>query len=212
MAAAEYAEMYQRSSAVFPEEAVSARLRGRMTATYPFHQTLIDFLNNKLALAENFQSMRGVLRVLAMTVRSLWARRAPVQVIHVSDIDLQNGAIVDELLGRTASADLRQVLTADIGSADTHNLKGGLSNAQRQLRPPAAVFPPRLVGPPPPAAQPRRGAGQHSARRHGAGGIFAGAGDCKEAGRHRRCAVDPGGEEPGADRGSGRAGGNPTVR
>lgn len=130
-AAADYADMYQRSSAVFPEEAVSARLRGRMTATYPFHPTLIDFLNNKLALAENFQGTRGVLRVLAMTVRSLWARRAPVQLIHVSDIDLQNGAIVDELLGRTASADLRQVLTADIGSADTHNLKGGLSNAQR---------------------------------------------------------------------------------
>jgi hypothetical protein len=60
LAAAEYAEMYQRSSAVFPEEAVSARLRGRMTATYPFHQTLIDFLNNKLALAENFQSLFNI--------------------------------------------------------------------------------------------------------------------------------------------------------
>ena len=36
-----------------------------------------------------------------------------------------------ELLGRTGSADLRQVLNTDIGSTDTRNLQGGLSNAQR---------------------------------------------------------------------------------
>ena len=127
----EYTEMYQRNSALLPEEATSIRFRGRMTANYPFHPTLIDFLNNKLAQAENFQGTRGVLRVLAMTIRSIWTKNVPVQLIHVSDIDMQNSAIVDELLGRTSSADLRQVLNADIGSTDTHNLQGGLSNAQR---------------------------------------------------------------------------------
>ena len=43
---------------------------------------------------------------------------------------MQNSSIVNELLGRTGSADLRQVLNADIGSVDTTNLQGGLSNAQ----------------------------------------------------------------------------------
>lgn len=127
----EYTEMYQRNSSLLPEEATSVRFRSRMIASYPFHPTLIDFLNNKLAQAENFQGTRGVLRVLAMTIRSLWAKKAPIQLIQVSDIDMQSSVIVDELLGRTGSADLRQVLNADIGSTDTHNLQGGLSNAQR---------------------------------------------------------------------------------
>ena len=53
-----------------------------------------------------------------------------IPLIHVSNIDMQNSAIVNELLGRTGSADLRQVLNADIGSVDTSGLQGGLSNAQ----------------------------------------------------------------------------------
>jgi hypothetical protein len=127
----EYTAMYQRNAAMLPEEASSLRFRDRLVANYPFHPTLIDYLNNKLAQAENFQGTRGVLRVLAMTIRSIWNHKVPVSLIHVSDIDMQNGGIVDELLGRTASADLRQVLNADIGSVDTHGLQGGMSNAQR---------------------------------------------------------------------------------
>ena len=130
----EYTEIYQRNASILPEEATSIRFQGRMAASYPFHPTLIDFLNNKLAQAENFQGTRGVLRVLAMTIRSIWSKRAAIPLIHVSDIDMQSSAIVDELLGRTGSADLRQVLNTDIGSTDTHNLQGGLSNAQRADR------------------------------------------------------------------------------
>lgn len=125
-----YAEVYQRNPSLLPEAAVSVRFWDRMVENYPFHPTLIDFLNNKLAQAENFQGTRGVLRTLAMTVRSIWNRQMRIPLIHVGDIDMQNNAIVNELLGRTGSADLRQVLNADIGSVDTSNLQGGLSNAQ----------------------------------------------------------------------------------
>ena len=129
-----YASLYERNASMLPEEATNYNFQNRMLANYPFHPTLIDFLNHKLAQAENFQGTRGVLRVLAMTIRSIWNKKIHTQVIHVSDIDMQNGAIVDELLGRTGSADLRQVLNADIGSVETHTLQGGLSNAQRADR------------------------------------------------------------------------------
>ena len=125
-----YSEVYQRNPSMLPEAATSVRFRDRMVENYPFHPTLIDFLNNKLAQAENFQGTRGVLRTLAMTVRSIWNKQVAIPLIHVSNIDMQNSAIVNELLGRTGSADLRQVLNADIGSVDTANLQGGLSNAQ----------------------------------------------------------------------------------
>ena len=125
-----YAEIYRRNPSMLPEAATSVRFRDRMLDNYPFHPTLIDFLNNKLAQAENFQGTRGVLRTLAMTVRSIWNKHTSIPLIHVSNIDMQNSAIVNELLGRTGSADLRQVLNADVGSVDTANLQGGLSNAQ----------------------------------------------------------------------------------
>ena len=127
----EYTALYRRNSSMLPEEAVSVRFRERLAANYPFHPTLIDFLNQKLAQAENFQGTRGVLRVLAMTVRSIWSRQEAVGMIHTGDIDLQNSAIVSEILGRTGSADLMNVLTADIGSTESYTLQGGLSNAQR---------------------------------------------------------------------------------
>lgn len=127
----EYCSMYKRNSSMLPEEATSVRFQERLLSNYPFHPTLVDFLNQKLAQAENFQGTRGVLRVLAMTVRSLWSKKLPVGMIHTGDIDLQNSAIVNELLGRTGSAELQLVLNADIGSTETHTMQGGLSNAQR---------------------------------------------------------------------------------
>ena len=131
IAADEYEAMYQRNSSMLPEEATSIGFHDRMISMYPFHPTLIDFLNNKLSLAENFQGTRGVLRVLAMTVRSLWTRNIKATVIHVSDIDMQNSNIVDEILGRTGSADLKTVLNADVGSVGTYDLSEGISNAQK---------------------------------------------------------------------------------
>ena len=125
-----YTEVYQRNSSMLPEEATSVRFRDRMVDNYPFHPTMIDFLNNKLAQAENFQGTRGVLRMLAMTVRSIWKKQIGISLIHVSNIDVRNSDIVNELLGRTGSIDLRLVLNADIGSVDTHSLQSGLSNAQ----------------------------------------------------------------------------------
>ena len=126
-----YQEMYQRNSSLLPEDAINFRFHDRMVANYPFHPTLIDFLNKKLAQAENFQGTRGVLRVLAMTVRSIWTNKSKASLIHIGDIDLHNSGIVDEILGRTASADLRFVLDTDIGSAESVNLHGSMSNAQK---------------------------------------------------------------------------------
>jgi len=129
-AAEEYMQMYRRNSNLLPEEASSENFRGRMTATYPFHPTLIDFLNNKLASAENFQGTRGVLRVLSLAVRSLWQNRQAVPMIHACHLDLKSDRVVNEILGRTGSSDLMFILNADIGSVDTGTLEGGYSNAE----------------------------------------------------------------------------------
>ena len=126
----EYMQMYRRNSESLPDEASSEDFRDRMVATYPFHPTLVDFLNRKLAVAENFQGTRGVLRVLALAVRSLWEKKQAVPMIHACHLDLRSDRVVNEILGRTGSSDLMFVLNADVGSVDTGSLEGRRSNAE----------------------------------------------------------------------------------
>lgn len=125
-----YAEMYERNGSALPDEATNQNYRARLIANYPFHPTLIDFLNHKLASAENFQGTRGVLRVLALAVRSIWQNQVSIPMIHVCHLDMREERVVNEILGRTGSSDLLFVLNADIGGVDTLALAGGQSNAE----------------------------------------------------------------------------------
>lgn len=128
---AAYQEMYHRNENLLPEEANTFKFAKRMQSTYPFHPTFIDFLNNKLSLAENFQGTRGVLRVLALTISSIWRKKLPIMLIHTCHIDLRNAETVSEILGRTGNADLRVALNTDIGSVETNSLAGNMSQAER---------------------------------------------------------------------------------
>ncbi len=126
----EYVKMYMRNSSALPEEATRETFKNRMKANYPFHPTLIDYLNIKLADAENFQGTRGVLRVLALAVRRLWETKHPALMIHTCHLDLRSERVVNEILGRTGSSDLLFVLNADVGGVDTGSIEGGSSNAE----------------------------------------------------------------------------------
>lgn len=127
----EYMSLYKRNHSSLPEEASINNMGKRLQTNYPFHPTLVDYLNHKLTSAENFQGTRGVLRVLALAVRSLWLQKVNVPMIHACHLDMRSDRVVNEILGRTGSSDLMFILNADIGSIDTDNLEGGLSNAQQ---------------------------------------------------------------------------------
>ncbi|MBQ1855019.1 MAG: ATP-binding protein, partial [Anaerovibrio sp.] len=126
-----YGDMYAKNASLLPEEANMANFAKRMVENYPFHPTFIDYLNNKLSLAEDFQGTRGVLRVLALTIRDIWQKKMPISLIHTCNVDMRNAITVDEILGRTGSADLKTALNADVGSVETASLGSGLSQAER---------------------------------------------------------------------------------
>jgi len=128
--AQEYAELYAKSASMLPGQATRDEYKERMAAHYPFHPTLIDFLNNKLAASEDFQGTRGVLRVLALAVRTIWKRQADIPMIHACHLDLRDARTVNELTNRTGSGELLPVLNADIGGVDTESIEGGKSNAE----------------------------------------------------------------------------------
>ncbi len=128
--AREYGELYTKNKSLLPEQATSDNYQDRMISHYPFHPTLIDFLNDKLATAENFQGTRGVLRVLALAVRRIWHRKQDTPMIHTCHLDLRDARTVTEIISRTGSGELLPILNADIGGVDTQGIEGGKSNAE----------------------------------------------------------------------------------
>lgn len=125
-----FCDMYSKNASLLPDEATRADFKDKLIAHYPFHPTLINFLNRKLATVETFQGTRGVLRVLAVTVRSIWNDKAQIPVIQTSHLNLRDARIVGEVLGRTGSSDLVPVLNADVGGVDTEQLEGSRSNSE----------------------------------------------------------------------------------
>lgn len=86
---------------------------------YPFHPTLIDLLDGKLALIPSFQKTRGALRLLARTIRRLWdTQPADANFILPCHIDLSAEAILDELTGRLDRPRHREVAHIDIWRED----------------------------------------------------------------------------------------------
>ena len=129
-AADAYLEMYGKSASLLPERATRADFRQELVDRYPFHPTFVDFLNRKMASLETFQGTRGVLRVLALTVRNLWSRREAVPMIHTSHVDLRDARLVNEIFGRGGASDLLPALNTDVGGVDTGTLSAGVSRAQ----------------------------------------------------------------------------------
>ncbi|WP_419587188.1 ATP-binding protein [Thiolapillus sp.] len=125
-----YMEMYKRSGAQLPEAASQNDYKHTIVANYPFHPSFIAYLTNKLASSESFQGTRGVLRVLAMAIRTIWQHNRDIPLIHTNRLDVANPDLADELIGRTGANDLITVLNADIGGADSENLEMGRSVAQ----------------------------------------------------------------------------------
>ena len=128
--AAEYAAMYEKNRSLLPDTATRATYKDDLAAYYPFHPTLAEFLNKKLATVETFQGTRGVLRLLARSVRSIWEEKQPVPMVHTCHLNLRDPDVVGEVLGRTGNNDLKDVLNADVGGADTSSLYTDQSNAQ----------------------------------------------------------------------------------
>lgn len=137
-AAAEYKAFYEKHGDQLPPRCTRSSgdeggsgYEGLIEKYYPLHPTLVEFLNKKLATAEDFQGTRGVLRVLAFAVRSIWHRDAQPPAIHTCHLDTSDADLVNEVLNRTEAGDLYNVLTADVGAVRTDpNLSFSKSNAE----------------------------------------------------------------------------------
>ena len=67
-----YAGLYASSAADFPSHTRDKAYVERLTRTYPVHPDLFDYLYRNWSTIPRFQQTRGVLRLMASVIHSLW--------------------------------------------------------------------------------------------------------------------------------------------
>ncbi len=69
-----FADLYQAQAAEFPPECRSPDYEKRMQAAYPIHPEIFDRLYTDWSTLVKFQRTRGVLRLMAAVIHSLWEK------------------------------------------------------------------------------------------------------------------------------------------
>ena len=69
----------------------------RLTQSYPFHPSLIDTLYDRVSTIPNFNQTRGMFRLLARIIRLIVNEKPDCSIMGLSDVQLTNHGIADEL-------------------------------------------------------------------------------------------------------------------
>ncbi|MCP4697884.1 MAG: DUF499 domain-containing protein, partial [Gammaproteobacteria bacterium] len=86
---------------------------------YPMHPELIATLTNKTATLENFQRIRGMLRLLVRTVKKLWQEQTrDAYAIHLHHIDPGYPSIRGEITTKLGQKQFLPAIRSDVAAED----------------------------------------------------------------------------------------------
>ncbi len=92
-----FADMYRQAGSEFPVECKEADYERRIQNSYPVHPELFDRLFQDWATLDRFQKTRGVLRLMASVIHSLWERQDGNLLIMPATIPMDDPPVRDEL-------------------------------------------------------------------------------------------------------------------
>lgn len=92
-----YVDMYGTQHNEFPSECREAEYERRIKLAYPIHPELFDRLYNDWSTLDKFQRTRGVLRLMAAVIHSLWERNDSNLLIMPATIPIDDPAVQFEL-------------------------------------------------------------------------------------------------------------------
>jgi len=90
-------ELYSNHSQEFPPECREAEYERRIQAAYPIHPEVFDRLYTDWSTLVKFQRTRGVLRLMAAVIHSLWERGDRSPLILPANIPIDDPRITSEL-------------------------------------------------------------------------------------------------------------------
>lgn len=92
-----FGDMYRSQHQEFPPECREGDYERRLKGAYPIHPELFDRLYKDWSSLERFQQTRGVLRLMAAVIHTLWEREDRSLVILPANIPVDDPAVQSEL-------------------------------------------------------------------------------------------------------------------
>ena len=92
-----FAELYRTQHQEFPSECGDADYEKRMKAAYPIHPEIFDRLYTDWSTLVRFQRTRGVLRLMASVIHSLWEKGDKNPLILPANISIDDQRVQFEL-------------------------------------------------------------------------------------------------------------------
>ncbi len=113
-----YIQIYQRRRNELPDKIQDPSYYERMKDSYPFHPEVLDLLYDKWNSFPSFQGTRAILRILSHVLSSLWFSKEQLDLILLSNVDLNSSSLKNEFL-RHVDAKFERILDSDVIKIDS---------------------------------------------------------------------------------------------
>ncbi len=113
-----FSELYGSQQQEFPPECREADYERRIKMAYPIHPELFDRLYNDWSTLDKFQRTRGVLRLMAAVIHSLWERNDSNLLIMPANVPIDDQLVQFELT-RYLDDQWAPVLEKDVDGANS---------------------------------------------------------------------------------------------
>lgn len=117
-----FADLYHAQAAEFPLECRGGDYEKRIQAAYPIHPEIFDRLYTDWSTLVKFQRTRGVLRLMAAVIHSLWEKGDKNPLILPSTIPIDDGRVQSELT-RYLSDNWAPIIEKDVDGSGSLPLK-----------------------------------------------------------------------------------------
>ena len=117
-----FAELYQSQRDEFPPECRTADYERRIQAAYPIHPEVFDRLYEDWSTLVKFQRTRGVLRLMAAVIHSLWEQGDRSPLILPSTVPIDDRRVEPELT-RYLSDHWTPIIASDVDGPNSLPLK-----------------------------------------------------------------------------------------
>ena len=111
--AKKFSEYYRANAKEFPANTREADYERRIISAYPIHPELFDRLFDDWSTLEKFQRTRGVLRLMAAVIHTLWQRNDANLLIMPASVTIDEPAVQFELM-RYLDDPWRAVIESDV--------------------------------------------------------------------------------------------------
>src|SRR5438105_110986 len=117
-----FADLYHAQTAEFPPECRGGDYEKRIQAAYPIHPEIFDRLYTDWSTLVKFQRTRGVLRLMAAVIHSLWEKGDRNPLILPSTVPIDDGRVQSELT-RYLSDNCAPIIEKDVDGPASLPLK-----------------------------------------------------------------------------------------